>query len=215
MSTHPPTCPYCNAQAPPAASGKVTCPRCDEVFTLANAPPTGIQTAPASMPTPIRPSPGKPIRANRIVAGVILSVMAVMAATGLTYALMTVAVRREHDKALPRRSRKPFEIFRKAQPEPDEAVPPIQWAGLGYLPPGTAVVAGVQVKELLRSPAGKEMGGKGIKIGGFELTLDAVKERLGLDAQEIDHVVLGMTPRAGRGRSDATGAPRGANEQGV
>jgi hypothetical protein len=133
-----------------------------------------------------------------MVASVVLGVMVVMAATGLTYALMTVSVRREHDRALPPKMRKPFEIFRKKEPqpgeltEPTEAVAPIRLAGLGYLTPGTNVVAGVHVEELLAWSAGKGFRGRGVKVGNIELKLEDVKDWLGLAVEEIDHVVLGV-----------------------
>jgi hypothetical protein len=206
MTADAPTCPYCNAQLPFDVHGRVSCPRCGETFnvnqpaadTVQPAPSLDIATAPApwSKPAASQPSPTlyrKPIRANRLVAGVVLGVMALMAATGLTYALMTVKVRREHDTSLPPRQRKPFQRFRKeTTPEPAEAVAPDRLAGLGYLPPRTALVAGLHVPELLASPAGRKWSEEGFKIGRFDLKLASVEEWLGVALDNIDHVVAGM-----------------------
>jgi hypothetical protein len=139
----------------------------------------------------------KPVLRNRVVGGIVVGVMLVMAATGLTYALMTVDVRRAHDKSLPRRSRKPFERFRKTEPELPEVVAAVHLPALGYLPPETNVVAGVQVEELLSSSAGKEMRQRGFKLGNVELKLDSIEERLGVAVEDIDHLVLGVQMQEG------------------
>src|SRR5262249_54991934 len=150
------TCPYCNARQPPqaglTAGQRVTCPRCGEAFKVTTTP-AFTPEAPASLPTPPAPSAPpavrtKPVRANRLVAGVILGVMRVMAGTGLTYALLTVQQRREHDRALPRKSRRPWLTD---QPTAGDVVASADLAGLGYLPPPTGVVAALQVEELLAS----------------------------------------------------------------
>ena len=54
---------------------------------------------------------------NRLLAGVILAVMALMAATGLTFALLTQHQRRGNDLATPNRAKRP--LF----PEPAENNP--------------------------------------------------------------------------------------------
>src|SRR5262245_49014143 len=100
-----PTCPFCNAEIafrPGMTIGqKTVCPRCGETFTLSAIPPAGAVPAP-----PPAPDPASLRRSNRLVAGIVLGVMGLMAATGLTYALLTQGVRREHDKSLPRRTRR-------------------------------------------------------------------------------------------------------------
>jgi hypothetical protein len=199
MSADLPTCPYCNAQLLAGASGRVICPRCGESVAVApGASPALLASAATEQPAVPPAEPGNPVRANRIVGGIVLGVMVLMATTGLVYALMTVGVRRAHDRALPPKMRKPFDIFRKKKEvspspaEPGEAVAPARLAGLGYLPPGTNVVAAVHVEELLASPTAKELRGQGFKIGKVELKLDAVGQWLGLPAEEIDHVVLGV-----------------------
>jgi hypothetical protein len=162
----------------------------------ANVSPSRSTAITTEAPEPI--APAKPVRANRIVAGIVLTVMVVMAGAGLILALNTVKVRREHDTALPPRLRRPFDIFRKKETRPaelGEAVAPSRLAGLGYLPRGTNVVAAVHVEELLASPAGKELRRQGVKIGNREWKLDAIKDSIGLPIEEIDHVVLGVQMR--------------------
>ncbi len=208
MSDDLPTCPYCNAQLSAGSEGRVICPRCGEMVSLSKWPSTVQERSdnPWAPPgtsfvaepvTPAGPA-ANPKRANRIVAGIVLGVMVLMATTGLIYALVTVHVRREHDRELPPKMRKPFDIFRKKESQPGEPVAPGLLAGLGYLPAGTNVVAGVHVEELLASPADKELRGQGVTIGGVALRLDSVKDRLGLPVEEIDHLVLGVQMQEGK-----------------
>jgi hypothetical protein len=202
MSADAPTCPYCNAQTPPEARGRVACPRCGEVYTTSGTgAPAHVAAAPSLTAGAGSAAVGKPVRANRLVAGVVLAVMTLMAAAGLTYALMTVQVRRGHDQALPRRPRKAIEYFRKPRPEPAEPVAPANLAGLGYLPAGTNVAAAVHVAELLASPAAAALREKGLPAGGGEWKLDALTEQLGVAPDEIDHLVLGAQLDAGQDRN--------------
>src|SRR5262245_56222821 len=115
MSAETLTCPYCNARQPPlpglAVGQRVTCTRCGEGFKVTTVPagwaePSSCEVTDArSAPSAI---PNRPVCSNRLVAGLILGVMLIMAGTGLTYALLTVQQRREHDRALPRKSRRPW-----------------------------------------------------------------------------------------------------------
>ncbi len=192
------TCPYCNARVPPAVGTRQTCPRCGESF--APLPQTGVQvppglaTAPAPPPCSLPILAGKPIRANRIVGGIVLGGMLLMALTGLTYALLTQHVRREHDKALPRRSHRPA-LPPLADEGKVEAVAPARLEALGYLPADTGIVAGIQMRELLASPAGKELRDRPIRLGKTELRLGALKQWLGLAVEDVDHAVLGVLVR--------------------
>jgi hypothetical protein len=178
MSTDLLTCPYCNAEVPTGAHGKMACPRCGEMLTLPEGfagedAPSALQ-APGALPSPPIALPVERKRANRLVAGIVLGVMVLMGATGLTYALMTVQVRRDHDRSLPRQSRKVFDLLRKGPAEPTETVAPGRLAALGYLPADTGIVAAIQVEELLASPAGKDLRSRGLKVAGVELKLDDV-----------------------------------------
>jgi hypothetical protein len=209
------TCPFCNARVPPPGpvppGTRLSCPRCDETFPYEGAAGGAIQ-APAGLtalpppeqrvqPAPAAPAPvlrGKPIRANRLVGGIVLGVMLLMAATGLTYALLTEQVRRDHDKALPRTSRRPALPPLRHLPEPDP-VAPGRLAALGYLPSNTGLVVGLHVQDLLSSPAGKELRNRPVKLGKWELRLDALRDLTGLDVEDIDHAVLGMVLARGEG----------------
>src|SRR5262245_59419188 len=73
------TCPFCTSLAPLTAAGRMPCPRCGEEF----APPSDGITATPPEPTALAPPPTKPVEANRIVGGIVLGVMAVMAGVGL------------------------------------------------------------------------------------------------------------------------------------
>jgi hypothetical protein len=129
--------------------------------------------------------------------------MLLMALTGLTFALLTQHVRREHDRALPRRSRRPALPPVRPTPESTQLHAPAQLAALGYLPPRTGVVAGLHVQEILTSPAGKELRARPIKFGNFELRLDSLRDWIGLDVEDVDYVVLGVV-LGDQGEADLT-----------
>jgi hypothetical protein len=201
MSAETLTCPYCNAGQPPlpglSVGQRVTCVRCGEAFKVttvpaapAEAPPADITEAPSAPPA----KPSRPIRANRLVAGLVLGVMLVMAGTGLTYALLTVQQRRAHDRALPRKSRRPWLT---EQETPPDVVASTDLAGLGYLPPSTGVVAALQVEELQASPAGKALRSRPLKIGNGDFTLDHIRDWTGVEVENLAHVILGVVVRDG------------------
>jgi hypothetical protein len=83
-------------------------------------------------------------------------------------------------------------------------VSPARLAALGYLPPGTGVVAGLHVQEVLASPAGKDLRARPLKLGNFEVRLDSLRDWLGLDVEDVDHVVLGVVLRNPRDAPDLT-----------
>lgn len=201
MSADPLTCPYCNAQVTAAPlSGKVLCPRCGEEFTVRHlgstdvqAPPGVTATAPSPAPQLALGGPERPVRsperANRVVAALVVGGMLLMAAGGLTFALLTQGVRRAHDTGITRPSRRPA---LPPEPPPPVVVAPARLEALGYLPEGTSLVAAVHVEELLASPAGKALLAEPLKLGRVELRLDGVERWTGLRLQDIDHLVLGV-----------------------
>jgi hypothetical protein len=123
----------------------------------------------------------------------VLGVMVLMAAVGLTFALLTQKDRRANDTGLTRRpSRRPP---RQAEPPveaPVAAVAPVRLAALGYLPPGTSVIVGAQVAELLASKGGRALLEDPLKAGAIDVRLAGVKQWTGVDLGELDHLVLGV-----------------------
>jgi hypothetical protein len=70
-------------------------------------------------------------------------------------------------------------------------VPPAELAGLGFLPPGTNLVAAVHVAEALETPAGRafldraELAGSGWHIADLE-------KDVGIGRADIDHLVVSV-----------------------
>jgi hypothetical protein len=182
MAVASPTCPYCNALVDTSAGPgqRVVCPRCGEAFTLrADA----IRTTPAPAPSGVQaeapPAPAAPPRPpgrNRMVGGIVLSVMLLMAAVGLTFALVTQSLRRAHDTGLPRKSR---------APEDDLAV-------LGYLPKGTNVVVGLNWAKLNEDPAGRAFLARKVRVGPAEVPLSELPAWVGLDSDNVRLIVAGL-----------------------
>src|SRR5450755_2124634 len=94
------TCPFCNAVIPPmpglVVGQRIACPRCGEGFAVSHVPVGEVGLSIAQVPDRLGPIP-KPVRANRIIGGLVLGVMLLMAGVGLAYALATVQMRRDHD----------------------------------------------------------------------------------------------------------------------
>jgi len=206
MSAEPLACPYCNSLVPLPANAyegqRLTCPRCGDTFPLRGVGDTEIQTSPGLTTAPASPLPSagmalapSPVVSltrsrNRLTAGIILVVMCLMAATGLTYALLTKDRRRANDTAAPNRPKRP--LF----PEPNggtrtPVVPPAQLEAIGYLPSHTNLILGVHVAQLLRSEAGKKQLAAPFKVGNQTISLVDLCLRTGLKVEEIDHFVVG------------------------
>jgi hypothetical protein len=74
---------------------------------------------------------------------------------------------------------------------PLPAVPPIELAALGYLPPDTNVVAGFHVAYALRNPLGQDLLLRSsLKVG--DVGFDSLERWTGMKFPQIDHVVLGI-----------------------
>jgi hypothetical protein len=130
---------------------------------------------------------------NRLVAAAVLGVMVLMAAGGLTLALLTQKDRRANDTGLTRRPNRPPP--RQAEPPvevPVTAAAPDRLEALGYLPPGTSVIAGVHVAELLGSKAGRALLEDPVKAGALDVRLAGVKQWTGVELEQLDHLVLGF-----------------------
>ncbi len=209
------TCPYCNAPVslpPPMQAGqRIVCARCGEAFALRPGQ-AGVTTTPATVPpadnsaiieTPPAPSslaaaPGRPRRPlltpeqkrrNRLAAGAILVGMVLMAGLGLTLALQTVGVRRANDAGLKKRATRSF--FAQNQPE-EAAASPAQLAALGYLPEGLNLLIGLNVGELQRDQAGRQLLNQPVQIGPSEIKPAEIAGWCGLPAGEVDHLVLAL-----------------------
>jgi hypothetical protein len=117
------------------------------------------------------------------VAGLVLVVMGFMATLSLIYTLYTVSWRRSRDP-------KPAPLPITAAV--DRRVPPLELAGLGYLPPETAAVAVLRLAEAQRTPAGKDFLRR-FRLGTMPISLPELDSWTGLTTDEIDHVVLGLT----------------------
>jgi hypothetical protein len=191
MTDEPLACPYCNASVPVApgtpAGERVTCPRCGDAFTLLR--PAG-EYAPAPAPDPEPPGPGQR-RSNRVVAAMVLGVMACMAAGGLALALWTQQERRAHDAGLPGKHRRAPQPAPEGEP-PTEGVAPDKLEALGYLAPGTDLVLGVHVADLLATPLGRKTLESRFALGKAEFKLDTFAAWTGLRPEDIDHLVLGL-----------------------
>jgi hypothetical protein len=186
-------CPYCNTQVQPPPGvregQRIACPRCGESFVCRNLPeqpPANGAPVVADLPR----EPPRPTRANRIVGLTVLGLMAVMAAAGLTFAWLTVPERRAHD------------FPRTAGDDQPRVVLPAELAGLGYLPPDTALVVAVDVAGALDDPAGREfldhfrpgdLLARGRQDGADQPPLPGLEQLLGLPLADLDHVVLGLT----------------------
>src|SRR5260370_25755664 len=113
MAVASPTCPFCNALVDTSAAPgqRVVCPRCGEAYTLradaVRAAPAPAASAVQAATTPAPAPPPRPARRNRMVGGIVLSVMLLMAGVGLTFALVTQSLPRAHDTGLPRKKKAP------------------------------------------------------------------------------------------------------------
>lgn len=174
-------CPFCNAQLlAPAA----TCPRCGEAIAPGASffPPTDTRPVPAAK--------------NLRVGAIVLGVMLLMAAAGLTYALLTQDRRRDNDKEVASRNRRPIpkpEPRKKRQPLPPATpVAPADLPALGYLPAGTGLIAAAHVHEALTSPAGEELESRSFRVAIAEFKLEDLEGLTGVAHDDLDHVALGL-----------------------
>jgi hypothetical protein len=185
-------CPYCGALIPEPSSPvtRLDCPRCGESFayrpdhgsSALTTSPGHAFAANTSAQAPVMPSiEADPVVrwTQRRVLLAILGVMVCMAAISLTFALSTVQGRRMHDpKPLP-------------TPLAVPVVPPVEWAGLSYLPEKTDIVVGVEVAQARKSKSGQAFLARA-ELGSVGFTLTDLEGALGLKLSDLDHVVLGV-----------------------
>ncbi len=208
MSTKPLTCPYCNASiAAPAetsASGCIECPLCGDSFAippadaLANRLPQSISSFASelaassdSSPVPAIDLPSR--RSNGRLAAIAVGVMLLVAGVGLTFMLMTQAQRRIQDTVSP--ARRPFKqpgIPELSGAPAVESVAPDRLEALGYLPADVNLLVAARIPELAANSTGSQMLREPLKIGGAEQRLTDLPSWIGLQAEDIDHLVLGV-----------------------
>jgi hypothetical protein len=178
MSSATAACPFCNAELPPiAARGqpRTPCPRCGEPLPSERFP---VQTAAAAPDRPADPLlTAKSQARTRTTLHVVLSIMAGMAAFALVFALLTQSTRRGHD------------FKNKSDANTQLAHNPAQLLGLGFLPKGTNLVAGLHVAALRQSKAGEVLlsAPRPEIIATMLSTVDVV----GLSLDDVDHVLIG------------------------
>jgi hypothetical protein len=193
MSNDTLNCPYCNAVIPAPAgtvSGRrITCPRCGDPFTV--RPLDSAVVAQPVVSITEAPAPPRRPRSNRMVAAVVLGVMVLMAGGGLTLALVTQKDRRAHDTGLSRRPRR-SPLASDTEETPPAPLPPDKLPALGYLPPGTNLILGARVTELLASKAGSQLLKDPVQVGGSEYRLSTLPAWVGLRLEDIDHLALGV-----------------------
>ncbi|HXG13193.1 MAG TPA: hypothetical protein VNK04_25775 [Gemmataceae bacterium] len=168
MISEPLACPYCNAYvtvpADAAPGQRVPCPRCGEAFPY--RPREGVAPVAVALASPASPAVAVPHRRwpNWAVAGVVLGVMAMMAAIGLFWALKTVPDRRSRDRKEP----------------------------VGYLPGDVDMAVMVHVTRTMDDSAGRQFlrqFGLGPGSGNGPINLE---KWTGLRAEDIDQVAVGL-----------------------
>jgi hypothetical protein len=212
MTTQTLTCPYCNAslgiQAGWSAGQRIVCPRCGDSFPLRLSDSFTDQLPssrpPESVPPLSPPNLGGdkggaatevslPLRwSNRLIAGIVLGVMFLMAGGGLVFMLMTTQQRRAYDTSRP--PRRPGR--QRSLPEQENVPPPVasiapdKLAALGYLPSGVNFLFAARIPELLASPLGTNVLTAPIKVGETQIRLESLLAWLGFRLDEVDHLVF-------------------------
>jgi hypothetical protein len=128
---------------------------------------------------------------NRLIGGVVLSVMLLMAGGGLTFMLMTQEQRRAYDTSRPpRRPGKQRGVPVEENVPVVPSVAPDKLAALGFLPSGVNFLLAVRIPEILASPVGAQMMRDPIKLGETQFRLENLSKRLGFNLGDIDHLVF-------------------------
>jgi len=192
MSSESISCPYCNAivAAPlPAGTPAAVCPRCGEKL------PARLLQAITTEPTAAPGGPGfvrqvdvDALRAaeqrpsKKMVRGIVLGIMAIMAILSFAYAWNTVEIRRSRDP----------KFITPPPPVVERRVPPIELAALGYLRPDTSAIAAIHVAQAERTPAGKDLLQR-FRLGGTVISVADLDKWTGIKLSDIDHAVVGVT----------------------
>jgi hypothetical protein len=153
----------------------------------AEAPATGITTElPAAALPPRRFS-------NRVVLGVILTVMAGMATAALVFALNTQGFRRANDRGITQKQWwRPPAAVEPLPPGGQPVATPAQLEALGYLPRDVDLIITVQTEQLLSAPIAPALFQEGLRIGRMELHAERIARVTGQELQDLDHLVVGV-----------------------
>jgi hypothetical protein len=130
-------------------------------------------------------------RSNGATSLFIVGNMVVLALLSLGGALATNGYRRHLDAGLPARPKR-SPVIEDTSPQGPVAVAPAHVAALGYLPPKIDLVAGVHVAELMDSPTERKLLEEPLKFGSTEVRLADFTRKIGLQAHQLDHFVVGM-----------------------
>lgn len=184
-------CPFCNAPLPPLTlatdQDRLPCPRCGEpvpVNRWAIEPPAaglkpgeppmgGIRTE-VEIGTPSK-------RQNRKTASIVLGIMLGMAAIAFGYALWTADLRRSRHPRMPKRT----ELLTHRRP--------LELDGLGHLPQGCVLVAGIHGAEAMSDKKVGRQIFEEPRPAVFDWFLKQIPRATGMDMDEVDHVVLAAT----------------------
>ena len=209
MTTETLTCPYCNAslgiQADWTAGQRIVCPRCGDSFSLRFSDSTTDRlrssrpsetVVPTSVPAAEVPLPSR--WSNRLIAGVVLSVMFLMAGGSLVFMLLTQPQRRAYDTSRPpRRPGKQRGLAEADFPAPNAetreviaSVAPDKLAALSYLPDSVNFLFAARIPELLASPLGVQLLRDPIQLDRPSFRLENLSRGLGFRLEEIDHLVF-------------------------
>lgn len=179
------TCPFCGAPFEPYLEEETSghaCARCGEMLPAASRQGAGYPEAGAAQldrfQTPARWS-------NRRIAGLVLILMALIAAGGLALALRTQSVRRARDYA---------PSVRTVAATTGRFIPPAQLAALRYLPAEIDGIAGLDVARALQDPIATDLMALA-RTRGQILGLDQLEQTTGLALADFDHVVMGVRLR--------------------
>lgn len=208
MSLESLTCPYCNAAFPLqsgwSAGQRIVCPRCGDSFSLRFEEAITDRPHPAQLsPTAITAdSPAGAVSmprrwSNRLIGGVVLGVMLLMAGGGLAFMLMTQEQRRAYDTSRPpRRAGKqraaPEEVDSRVEQGNVEvaSIAPDKLAALSYLPSGVNFLLAARIPELRASPTGEQLMRDPIKVGETRFRLENLPKWLGFRLEDIDHLIF-------------------------
>ena len=172
------SCPFCNAafDVPDPPPARTACPRCGE---RAPGEPRGVSPRVES-PTRSLTAHGSPPNKRRSPQAAILFVAA-MGLLGLGIGLFV----QSRNAKEPTPNPEPLDA-------PAAATPPLELAGLGYLPADCNVVAAVQPGPVLAHAARSNRTARELLTGGgVPDAVFAALDRLGLPLQQIDHLAAG------------------------